>query len=275
MFDSNDEGTIWDKMEKKSEMENEYCQDDTPNDGKALFILGSIMTVGLRIIIWMYSACIVKVNATDFVICQTALSGRVQVLDRPGLHFRPFAKTWTFERYSNIKMEDNCMFRDGKPRKIETFIRVQLPETTEARMKLHQRFNGQMHNIEEAVDIVVSNAIRMAARDMDSHYFDVKGIPEIVRLVKAQITKRLADYDLTLSDFGIVNAVKPADEVPQGREKELLDDIAKIDAIKDAIESHQRAKQEAIKDAEDMKDAYLKMHSIDPNTEQAPEVQKK
>lgn len=254
-----DKGTIWEKMNSKQmHYDDEIDFDEefgTPGNSETAktAIMIAIIAITIISMVTITNMCIVKVEATDFVICQTALSDRVQVLDRPGFHFRPLAKTWTFKRYSTIKMENNCMFQDGRFRKVETYIRVQLPESTESRIKLYQRFNGQMHNIEEAIDIVVTIAMRMAAISMGSHNFDIDGKPEIVRLVQTQITKALAHYDLTLSDFGIYNATIPPDEVPQG---------AAHAEIQDAMESHQRQVQEAIEDAEAARYAWMKRKGI-------------
>lgn len=217
-----EKNTVWEKIDRNPLHHEEDVFDEefgTPgNSANAkMAIMCAILVITLITFVTVVNMCIVKVDATDFVISQSPM-GRFEVLDRPGYHFRGLAKTWTFKRYSNIKMDDNCMFKDGRPRKIDTYIRVQLPETTEARMELHRRFNGQMHNIEKMVDMAVTMALRDSTAKMDSHYFDVEGLPEIVRMVQRELIKDLPQYGLTLSGFGIYNATLPANEVPQGEQ---------------------------------------------------------
>jgi hypothetical protein len=251
MFNSKDEGTIWDRLNNNNkveytEMEKEYCQDEIGKGSMKVGVIAFCWVVGIilaGVAIHFISNSFVKVDATNWVISQS-ISGKFEVLDRPGFHVRPFATTWTFKRYSNIKMEDNLTFKEGRSRKVDTYIRVKLPESTEDRMELYQRFGGEMHSVEEMVDAIVTNAIKFSAASMSSHKFDVDGKPEIVRLVEAEITKPLAHYGLTLNTFGIYNATIPADEIPQG-EQTLLDEIEEVRA------SHDREVRKAIKEADE------------------------
>jgi hypothetical protein len=129
-------------------------------------------------------------------------------------------------------MDDNCYFKEGRARKLKTFVRFQLPESREARMALHKMFNGQMHNIEAAAALVSSNAIRISTLTMNSHYFDVEGKSEIVEMASKELKEDLAHYGLTLSAFGIHDIIHPVGEIPQGAkapEEEMKRQVKEIE----------------------------------------------
>ena len=111
-------------------------------------------------------------NLQNYQILQN-LGGTVEVIDNPGIYNRNFGHVWTYPK--NIQLHWNShaddkskepdesirvTFNDAGSANISTMIQFSLPIEKKQRILLHERFGGNLENIEHAVHAALTNAIK-------------------------------------------------------------------------------------------------------------------
>ena len=176
-------------------------------------------------------------NNHEYQIYQS-VSGNVSVIDSAGYYLKGFGTAWTYPRsmqcyYSSSTKEGGpqddsirVTFNDGGTAHISSFVKVQFPTDTEHRLLLHQDFNANPKNVQDAVRSHLTNCVKSTGPMMSASENQASRKAEFNQVVEEQLTQGLFEMKRTeveLSDMGQLEATgnTSPDGKPIMREKKV------------------------------------------------------
>ena len=185
-------------------------------------------------------------NNHEYQIYQS-VSGNVSVIDSAGYYLKGFGTAWTYPRsmqcyYSSSSKEGGpqddsirVTFNDGGTAHISSFVKVQFPTDTEHRLLLHQDFNANPKNVQDAVRSHLTNCVKSTGPMISASENQASRKAEFNQVVEEQLAKGLFEMrrtEVELSDMGQLEAagVGP-DGKPIMREKKAK--VAATEIVRD------------------------------------------
>jgi hypothetical protein len=139
-------------------------------------------------------------NSTNFQILQS-VTGNVSVIDRAGYYWKGFGTVWTYPRVMEARFDHTAdkandqsirvTFNDSGNAQIGTYVRVQLPTTTDKRLLLHQDFQGNPENIKAAILAHLVNCVKASGPVMSASENQSSRKAEFNQIVEDQLIKGL------------------------------------------------------------------------------------
>jgi hypothetical protein len=225
MFENKDEGTIWDRENRKQQTnltEPDDLFEEPKKSGGITFFLVCIAILGIiSAVSWLYMATqgtglYMAVSPSDWAVLQSP-TGEVTVIDEVGIHFRGLSNYWIYPRYvSKTPKMISATFSEGKSRGVKTMYRVELPTGEKERINFHI-WSGAKHTVvEDIMDMWITNCVKVAAPTMtgDEVWNDPTKRREYSRLVTRQIENGLYRYNKVDSEAGMTFEVALVDGKP-------------------------------------------------------------
>lgn len=141
-------------------------------------------------------------NFSDFQIWQGVM-GKVEVIDQSGFYWRNFGRVWTYpkniqEYYSKSPKEGTneddsirVTFNDGGNASISTFVQCSFPLDKDKRLRLHEKFGGNLDNIRNAIHAHLSNCIKTSGPLMSATENQAARKAEFAQVIEDQLRNGL------------------------------------------------------------------------------------
>ena len=168
-----------------------------------LQVSGIIVVVVLVIsLVVLFTNGLGKNDDQNYQIKQS-ITGKVEVIDRPGWYLKAFATVWTYPRstqkYFSASKEEGgakdesirATFNDGGTAQFSTMVRFQTPIEEKLRRKAHQDFSGSCENMNQAVRAHLVNCIKNTAPLMSASEHQSARKAEFTELVHKQLADGL------------------------------------------------------------------------------------
>ncbi len=143
-----------------------------------------------------------KNNFEDWQLKQS-IWGDISIIDSAGYYQRWFGKVWTYPRSVQVNYdkdmkngtpEDEVVevtFNDGGTATVSAMVRYNLPSDAEKRMKIHQAFSANIHNVTAAVRAHLVNCLKNTAPIMSASEHQSARKAEFNLTVEEQLRKGL------------------------------------------------------------------------------------
>jgi hypothetical protein len=162
-------------------------------------IIGIVLVITVMIVL---TQGLGKNDDQNYQIKQS-ITGKVEIIDRPGWYVKMFATVWTYPRavqkyFSKSTDEGGTKdesirgtFNDSGTADFSTMIRYQTPITEERRRKAHRDFSGNVDNMTHSVRAHLINCIKNTAPLMSASEHQSARKAEFTQLIHSQLENGL------------------------------------------------------------------------------------
>lgn len=154
--------------------------------------------IGFIVFFILMRGAVGKNDFQNYQIKQS-LGGTVTVVDESGWYWKWWGTVWEYPRTMQIywssskkegKPEDESItvhFNDAGSAKISTMVQFNMPVEIDKRKRLHQRFGGNLTNIEHAVHAHLANCIKTTGPLMSASENQAARKSEFAQVVEEQL----------------------------------------------------------------------------------------
>lgn len=167
-----------------------------------MHVMSVIVGIVIIAVIIVASGCFGINKDTEWVVVQPmipAFGGDIHVVDRGGVYWKGFAKTWTWPKFAEFSFtlpkegEDGInesvrvTFNDGGQADMSNYMRIQLPTEVNQKIEFNRLFSGNFNNFRNSVLSHLINAEKQTAPLMSASEHQMARKAEYRTLVEKQL----------------------------------------------------------------------------------------
>ena len=161
-------------------------------------VIAVIVVIAIALVGSLFMGMVSVNDGQNWVYLQH-LSGKVVIVDEPGVYWKFFGTDWVYPRYIEFRYNDDpedgdlakesiqVTYNDGGMADISTYIRLATPSTQKRRIAFHEQFGGNKDNIKASTKSYMIDCLQSTAPIMSSSENQSARKAEFRQVVEGQL----------------------------------------------------------------------------------------